>query len=448
MNFFNRHIDDRDRLMNKWRRAASPELIALVRDVATQLENYEKYLGLRKRARRTDDYEVFYGCVEALVCDLIHRALTSENMMGRIAVSMDNTVNATRYKAVTDSHQFPNIVRMMATPEMGWLEVCEIGNRYGGWQIGKRTAVRAAARLLDRIDYWGIESHHIELKGEQEIVIQKTGKHDPKNTIDGRAEWIDYPESNIAKKYRSEVREINEHLRAKTISYTGERLVDLTDTRLQRFFNNASFKQGGRLFGGFWQNLKARQVRLVTINSEKVSEVDFECMQVALARAEAGVTHDLSTDAYNVDVIDTKPGEERSEWKTETTRKGIKKVFASMLFARKPFKRWPRETQTHFPPGTKLSNVTDAIERAHPDLSHLWYTGAGYRLMFTESQILVKVLLRLKEQGVIALPKHDCVVVPASRKHLAARIMRETFRELTGGAVGVTVDGSKLTSVT
>ncbi|HNP36499.1 MAG TPA: hypothetical protein PKK10_11660 [Woeseiaceae bacterium] len=445
MNFnnYNRHIDDRDRLMNKWRRAASPELRALIRDVITQLENYEKYFNLRKRARKADDRVTFDGCIEALVCDLIHRALTSENMKGRIAVSLDTSIKATRYKAITDSHQFPYIVDLMTKPEMDWLEVCEIG----GWQIGKRTAVRATERLIGRIDHWDIETTDIELKGEQEIVIQKTGKHDPKNAIDGRAEWIDYKESNLSKKYRREVREINEQLRTADIGYTGTRLIDLTDTRLQRYFNNASFKQGGRLFGGFWQQLRARQAKLVTINGEAIGEVDFECMQVALARAAAGVPHDLTADAYDIDVIDTKPGEEVIEWNPDRLRKGIKKLLASMLFSKRQLKRWPKETQCHFPPGTKVRHVCQAIEKAHPGLQDFWYTGAGYRFMFTESQILVRVLLKLKQAGVVALPKHDCVLVPYSKKYLASKIMRETFEELTGGRVSVTVNGSKLQSV-
>ncbi len=429
--------------MNKWRFSANTNLTMLTRDVVTQLENYEKYFGLRKRARRPADQQTFALCVEALVCDLIHRALTSEDGKGRIAVSMDRTIKASRYKAPCDSKQFPHVVNLMSTPEMGFLEVCELG----GWQIGKRTAVRAAPRLLDWIDSYGVELEDMEIRGDQEIVIQKRGKHDPHNTVDGRAEWIDYPESNIAKKYRREVRTINDWWREQRITYTGDRLVDLTDKRVRRYFNNASFKQGGRLFGGFWQNLKSRQVSLVEINGEKIAEVDFETMQIAIARAAVGVPHEPDTDAYDFYFLDTKPGEEPFPWKSETLRKGIKKVTASMLFATRPLKNWPQNTQCHFPPGTKLKWVTAAIERAFPELAGEWNRGRGFNHMFTESQVLVKVLLRLKDAGIVALPKHDCVLVPASQAHRTARIMRETFEELTGGPVAVTVNGSKLRAV-
>lgn len=423
---FNRHIDDRDRLMNKWRRTDSAEMAAIVNNVAKQLENYERYFGLRQRERKAADRAVFMACVEALTCDLIHRALTSENMLGRIAVSMDRTVKAGRYKAPCDSKQFPQIVHLMAAPEMGFLGVCELG----GWQIGKRTAVRAGGRLKEWIDYWGIEVTDLRLDGDEEIVIQKRGKYDPMNTVDGRAEWIDYPESNMSKKYRREVRTINEWLHKAQLDYSGGRLVDLSDKRLRRYFNNASFKEGGRLFGGFWQWLKSRQVRHITINGERIAEVDFETMQVALARASVGHPHDIWKDAYMV------PG-------FEQYRAGIKRVFASMLFAQKPLKRWPRDVQCLFPPGTSILSVCEAIEKAFPELSDLWYVGAGFRLMFTESQVLVQVLLRLIERGVVALPKHDCVLVPEKKAALAAKVMQETFEELTGGPVGLTVNGKR-----
>lgn len=427
---YNRHIDDRDRLMNKWRWSATSELTALVRDVVVQLENYEKLAQLRKRARRPADYAIFYGCVEVLVCDMIHRALTSENMKGRIAISLDTSIKSSRYKAVTDSRQFPYIVDLMTKAEMDWLEVCSLG----GWQIGRRTAVRATERLLDRVDFWGIEVTDMELRGDEEIVIQKRGKHDPHNRIDGRAEWLDYPDSNIATKYRREVREINEGLRAADILYTGGRLVDLTDTRMRRYFNNASFKQGGRLFGGFWQHLRARQVKHISIDGRAVAEVDFECMQVALARAAAGTPHDIWRDAYNITGY-------------EDHRAGIKKILASMLFTRKPLNRWPRETQCLFEPDTCIAEVCGAIERAHPEIADQFYCGMGFKHMFTESQVLVRTLLRLKEAGVVSLPKHDCVVVPENRANLAAKLMRESFEAITGGTVCVTVNGSKLLAV-
>jgi hypothetical protein len=55
-------------------------------------------------------------------------------------------------------------------------------------------------------------------------------------------------------------------------------------------------------------------------------------------------------------------------------------------------------------------------------------------LMFQESQILVAVLLRLVEEAIPALPMHDGIMVPQSRKARASVIMREASGEFLGNA--------------
>jgi hypothetical protein len=61
-------------------------------------------------------------------------------------------------------------------------------------------------------------------------------------------------------------------------------------------------------------------------------------------------------------------------------------------------------------------------------------------LQFEESQILVDVLLRLIDLGVVALPVHDAVVVPVSRAAQVKEVMLEVFSSHTSmeGSVEVT----------
>jgi hypothetical protein len=54
-----------------------------------------------------------------------------------------------------------------------------------------------------------------------------------------------------------------------------------------------------------------------------------------------------------------------------------------------------------------------------------------------ESQILVKVLLSLREKGIVALPIHDAVAVPASAMGPAREVMIGHFRDATGLEVKV-----------
>ncbi|QFS97320.1 hypothetical protein FIV06_07805 [Labrenzia sp. THAF191b] len=69
---------------------------------------------------------------------------------------------------------------------------------------------------------------------------------------------------------------------------------------------------------------------------------------------------------------------------------------------------------------------------AHPDISDAFFTGIGHRCQFLESQILVEVLLTLKETNIIALPIHDAIIVPASAVATAKEVMLDVFKRRTG----------------
>jgi len=59
------------------------------------------------------------------------------------------------------------------------------------------------------------------------------------------------------------------------------------------------------------------------------------------------------------------------------------------------------------PKGTKASSLRAAILERHAAIADHFQRGEGLNLMRTESDILVAVLLRLIDLGIIALPMHD-----------------------------------------
>ena len=69
----------RDRPFNAYRCPRSDKVEAIVADVTNQLQNYEKFLKLRRRKRRPDDQTTFEATVSAIVCDLIHHHLTKRD---------------------------------------------------------------------------------------------------------------------------------------------------------------------------------------------------------------------------------------------------------------------------------------------------------------------------------------------------------------------------------
>jgi hypothetical protein len=57
--------------------------------------------------------------------------------------------------------------------------------------------------------------------------------------------------------------------------------------------------------------------------------------------------------------------------------------------------------------------------------------------MFTESQVLMAVLLELLRRGIVALPMHDGLLCAQSRKEEAGDVMRKKAALIVGAMLAV-----------
>ena len=202
---------------------------------------------------------------------------------------------------------------------------------------------------------------------------------------------------------------------------------DIHDRRLRRVFTQRRFDSGGRLFGGFWQRLGKHERRQgLQIDGEKAVELDYGQIGPRILYGMAG--HQPSTnDLYLIGGY-------------QQHRDGIKRVMSAMMFNSARRRQFPRETKSLFRRRDKIGEVIEAIEANHPLIKDLFHHGIGHDAQFTESQVLVEVLLTLKAQGVIALPIHDAVMVPSSKVSVTKDIMLSVFQSHTGVEGIVTVE--------
>ena len=98
----------------------------------------------------------------------------------------------------------------------------------------------------------------------------------------------------------------------------------------------------------------------------------------------------------------------------------------------------------HLGKSMRIADVRASILARHPDLATVIERGIGLRLMFTESSILVAVLLALlrASPSIVALPIHDAILVQRRHAGHAARVMREEARRVTGYDLPVSIDGA------
>ena len=110
-----------------------------------------------------------------------------------------------------------------------------------------------------------------------------------------------------------------------------------------------------------------------------------------------------------------------------------------MLFRSTPLTRLPRGSVSLLPPGTTASSIRQAILKAYPELTGVFETAIGLRLMFTESQILIDALLALIAERIVALPMHDGLMVAQSNAMTASTIMQDAAERITGCRLPVAV---------
>ena len=373
----------------------------------------------RKRALRSKDKHTFFKVLIPLVANLIHHYLIGSPGQG-IPVPLSKKAlgkKGNRYQPFSFPRSFPKMLD--ALRELGFAKVT-IGKYSGFRGTSKRTTVKAGPKLVELIKEHKVTFDDLDAGDGEEIIILKR----PRRGHWDEGERVDYKETETTQRLRNELRAINTWLAKADIRFDAGafgRPVNVQARQLRRNFSLGRFDRGGRLFGGFWENLP-KPVRLqgICIEDERVVGLDYSQLNPLLAYHVAEASPPPGDDdAY------TLPGLEKH-------REGVKKIFNAMLFNH-PVVKFPKGARVLFPRRVKCEEVTDAILQRHPMLKGvLSSVGIGHQLQFLESEIMMGVLRKCQKRNIVALPVFDCVVVKAFAEAAVREIMRREFKSVTG----------------
>ncbi|CAG9168955.1 hypothetical protein [Cupriavidus pampae] len=416
--------EEKDRPINGMRVAVSDSARAMVADITGQLLVLESYYEMRKRKRKEADQILFEQQVEAIICDLIHRDLTRPGKAISVPFTKSTLGSKDRYRHPILNKTLPRVIRNMAMPEMDFLQL-EVGSpRAFTDRRGKQTTIKATDRLRGIVAHYGVGLKDLAVRMGGETIILKEANNGPLD----RGERIQYTDTADTDRYRDEMRRINIFLREADINLLPtSKPVDVNDRFLVRIFNDGSFARGGRLFGGFWQNIsRSDRHDFLLIDDSDTVTLDYGQMAPRILYGLKGVQPHFE-DAYTI------PG-------LEDYRTGMKKVFNSMIHPEKKLSRKPRGTKSFLPPTMSIQEITEAIMAFHSPIEDLFFAGRGMEVFFIESQILVAVLIKLLDLGIVALPIHDAIVVAAHHQAQAQSIMLDTFSAMTGAQGLVSIE--------
>lgn len=314
-----------------------------------------------------------------------------------------------------------------------------------------RTTVQPTARLVELI-----ATHHVtatsimRLPGEEVILLRqrKARSASENDDDDGASEpftastnqvgsLIDYPDDcPEANALRTALRRYNEFLLKSDIRVMG---IDNPPPPkpFKRIFATSGpiqFNLHGRLYagqvGGWHQGLPKAQRNLVRISGEIIVEIDWQSLHLRLAYVEAQCSPP-NGDLYAI------PG-------LEPYRPALKIVCSAMLSISGELTKLPpsvREASPDLPKQWTARRIAQAVKQHHAPIAHLFGKDRGIAYMNKDAGMLLRVLTRLMDRGLPALPLHDAILVQQSAKDIAIATMQEASRELLGVELPVSLKG-------
>lgn len=398
--------------------ARTSELQDAIKGFTRHLIAEEDRLGLRSRARKDEDRRKFTITVEAVACNLLLLGLLRGKVA--LAVPLDSNMmwGANRYRNPVYGQHFLSLLELMERLKL--LKRIRTGFRVS--KTIKAPSLFEATTGLGK-HFPTVTPESFRREQEPEILILKEGKDD-----DDRAALVNYTDSQKTRRLRNQVKRLNEWLLKADIELANARssirlgkdgeIIATYRRTLRRTFNNKSWRQGGRLSGGFWMTMpRADRFRQIRIGGKPVADVDYQQLfpRLAYARAQAPQP---SGDLYDV-------------MGDGTRRDGWKLLLNALLFARGPLKRWPRDCSPLLP-GLNLRQAVALLTEKHQPIARLFGTGVGFELMYMESEMLITVVTHLFGHGAVPLPLHDAVLVAKPHAKAAKAAMEDVFRIQTG----------------
>lgn len=417
----------------------SPKLDDLAMNVAHEIAS-----GENRRKRGLKEQQKFVSCVKLFLQNFVRIEHFRQSCSQDIVLAVPKT--ATYYKR--NENRFPEFVTYAALirgayaglTNQGYIEVAKLGFWDKEKQKGEVTRISATAKLravlsntLDTSDIeFRIRRHTEEklvlLKDEKKKLISYTKNKFTREAEKNLAEinlclrrhWYDL---NLAPDQTKALQEImvrkceRQTEKSKAARYAGydEEMeqapyVDFSARQLHRVFNNGSFEEGGRFYGGWWQNIPKEFRSYIVIDGKATTELDFSSLHAHMIYALEGLP--LPAKIYDFDGVD---------------KKYAKIAFCALLNTKSGVKKpddYASETMT-------WKQLLKATEERHSQIEKWLRSGKGLFLQFKDSQILERVMLHFARMGYPCLPLHDSIIIHHNlQDELREVMLREYCREM------------------
>ena len=299
----------------------------------------------------------------------------------------------------------------------------------------RTSRIKATPKLIDfLIQDDLIKEGMIERAPETECIILRDKK------VNKRID-LNYEDNPITRDMRAKLCQYNNLLRQMYISIpeahnTGipahsgaATFTTQSDKFVRRVFNNSSWEEGGRYYGGWWQRIPKEWREKIRFWDMATVEVDYSGLHIVLLYAREGIDYwkIKAVDPYAIEGIEQSE-RMRSLLKTvlltainsSTKQKAIKAVNWHIATNPEDF-NWVKKE------GLSIGDLIGRFTEGHQAISKYFFTSVGLGLQNCDAKIAEEVIKHFTEQGIPVLCIHDSFIIEAKNKAELERVMNEAI---------------------
>lgn len=203
--------------------------------------------------------------------------------------------------------------------------------------------------------------------------------------------------------------------------------INFQNVFLRRIFTENAFAtkrlQGGRFYGGWWQNLRKELRPYILINGSATGECDFSGMAISCLYAMEGK-----------DIGPTDPYEIGLQYKKGDPRRDLVKNYIVAIL-NDSTGRFRLGTEELSVLGIDHQTLHSMVEQRHRDIRHHFKSGIGLYLQYIDSVVAERVVLHFVRKNEVCLPIHDSFVVRNGLLMNVEKVMKEEYRRTLGHGV-------------
>jgi hypothetical protein len=218
---------------------------------------------------------------------------------------------------------------------------------------------------------------------------------------------------------------------------------DVLNKFTYRVFNNSSFNEGGRFYGGWWQSVPSIFRSRIVINNKPTVEYDFKAIHVVLLYAISGIDYfrkfgqnvDPYLDEWSVAAFNVS-SDQREAYRSlfKTTFMCCINSTGGRAHAKKALTNAVRKDAKLKELKPNIDLALDCFERQHEAVKEHFYSGIGMRLMNIDSKLAEAVIRHFTDvEKLPVLCVHDSFICAKRDDDLMVGLLKGVANEVLAG---------------